>query len=307
MRKLLACIAALAALLVFPIPEAESHGKHPHARRTQKQLSVPAKKYVKPKVKRKVARPSVSVPSGPLITRDMLTREDREGVKALDIYEECMRSEDPLDHVFRFFDRAKTRVSIVGSNEGIAYELCAIDALEITRFETVADIDKAVGKTLFPIANGVIAKHDDLDEARYVASPWVHAYLVALAEDYREAIVSETGREPEKPYFTISSIVRSMDIQRRQRNSPARCVPSGGLCSSHTTGTTFDITLKNVSALRTNILAKLLQDDRHAGISYFIYERRPGPHMHVFVYPPLLRDGLRDYAERRNQAQQSPR
>ncbi|HSE35643.1 MAG TPA: DUF5715 family protein [Candidatus Paceibacterota bacterium] len=309
MRKLLALIIAMMTLLVFTASEADAREKQkPKVRKTQKHLSVPMKKYVKPKPRREVpGPPSFSEPKGPLITKEMLTRVDRAGIKNVEIYHECMRSEDPIEQVIRFFHSAKTRVSIVGSNEGIAYELCAIDAYGIERFQTVNDIDRAKGRTLFPVMNKTVAKDDDLDGGRYVASPWVHEYLVALSEDYREAMIKLTGREPEKPYFTISSIVRSMDIQRLQWNSPARCLREGGLCSSHTTGTTFDIGLANVTQLKKNTLASLLQDDRRSGVVYFNYERRPGPHFHVFVYPPALRDGLRDYAERKNQGQTRPR
>ncbi len=199
-----------------------------------------------------------------------------------------MKAEDPLAVAFHFFNKERKSRSIVGSNERIAYELCVIDALGVERFEDDGAISRAYGKTLFPIISTLIGKHEDLPDERYVASMWTREYIAALAKDMEDALRDEVGKVP-FPVFTISSIVRSMRQQKHQMNSPARCLFDGDLCSSHTTGSTFDITMKNYPPEKKKILFHLLEEDRKKGIIFFIYERRPGEHCHVFVFPPEFR------------------
>lgn len=278
----LAFLPVLALFLV--IGEAEARGKH--GRRTH-HLKPPPTKHIK-KPPRRLAPPSITVPRGPLLSKEMLTRLDREGITNHEIYLECMKAEDPLALAFHFFNKERKTRSIVGSNERIAYELCVIDALGVERFEDDQAINKAHEKTLFPINSALIGKHEGLPLARYVASPWTREYLYALAEDMEEEFKNE-GSSVSPPLFTVSSIVRSMNQQKRQMNSPARCLFDGDLCSSHTTGSTFDITMKAYSPQKKNILFRLLEEDRKKGIIAWIYERKPGEHCHIFVFPPEFR------------------
>lgn len=288
--KLIACAVAAVFALLACAGEVDARPKKPkRERRTQKPVPVPKKPIRKPQAKRFPKSPSMSAPSGRFLTREMLTREDREGLTNHDIYVECMKAPDPLDVAYRFFDKQRKSVSIVGSNERIAYELCVIDALDIERFDTVGDIVAAHGKTVFLVAHPLVAQHDLLPDERYVASSWARDYIYALAEDMRDALKDVPLVDARPPLFTISSIVRSKDVQRRQWNSPVRCLSPRMLCSSHTTGSTFDVALKGYSDGREEVLLGLLREDRANGVIFFIRESKPGPHYHVFVYPPEFR------------------
>lgn len=279
-------VLVLVPVLALFLSAGEAEARKKHERRTH-HIKPPHSKQIK-KPYRRLPPPSFSVPRGPLLTKEMLTRLDREGVTNHEIYLECMKADDPLALAFRFFDKERKSRSIVGSNERIAYELCVIDALGVERFENDSAINKAYGKTLFPVTNTLIGKHEGLPKERYVASTWTNEYLEALAKDMEDASREEMSNIS-FPMFTVSSIVRSMNQQKRQMNSPARCLFEGDLCSSHTTGSTFDITMKNYPPDKKKILFRLLDEDRKKGIIFWIYERKPGEHCHVFVFPPEFR------------------
>lgn len=273
--------------LLFSSGEAEARTKR--ERRTQQRPVTHERRAVQKHVHKKhLAPPVLSVPKIPFLTKEMLTRNDREGVTRRDVYIECMHADDPLLVAFRFFDKDRKGRSILGSNERIAYELCVIDALEVERFSNDAAIARARGKTLFPIESPLIRKHDELPLERFVASSWTRDYLTALAKDMNDELRGEASITL-LPVFTVSSIVRSMKKQQRQMNSPARCLFDGDLCSSHTTGSTFDIGLKDYPANEKKILFRLLEEDRKKGIIAWIYERNAGEHCHVFVFPPEFR------------------
>lgn len=274
-------LGAMFLLTVVPVEARKKRDRRTQHLPPAKHRVVPYKKFER--------SPSFSVPKGQLLSFEQLRREDREGVTNRDIYTECMNSKDPLSEAFRFYNKERTSVSVRGSNERLAYELCVIDALKITRFLTVEEIVQARGKTLFPITNNLIGKHEDLPLERYVASLWAKEYLDALADDMRDEIKDTINVDMSPPVFTVSSTVRDILRQREQYNSPARCRFDGDLCSSHTTGSTFDITLKNYPDWRRKILFRLLDDDRKKGIIFWIYERSH-EHCHVFVFPPEFRE-----------------
>jgi hypothetical protein len=91
--------------------------------------------------------------------------------------------------------------------------------------------------------------------------------------------------------------VRSFEIQARLvriGKSPASCdyLP---ICSTHTTGSSIDISVRLLSLKQFTWLEARLREDRKAGKILMIYEFFGG-HFHVFVIPPEYVAWYKDHA-----------
>jgi len=204
------------------------------------------------------------------------------------IYEACMSAPDPVALAVEFFRVDRVQASIPrGTPERLGYELCIIDALRLKRYVNIQDVVHAPPKDLVSINHPWIGLADDLPHERCVASPWVRDYMENLAVLLYQDLVQESGGSEVEHSFVVSSLVRPVDVQKRLWNSPARCLNESSLCSSHTTGSTFDITKKYLPRDQEALLVRRLQEDRKKGKILFILEPR-GNHYHVFVFPPEL-------------------
>ncbi len=223
-------------------------------------------------------------------------------VETWNVYNACMGSDDPLGKSAEFF-ASDRKISVLKKILGkwpldtparFASELCAVDALK--HYETLLDITSAPKDELVSVDHPWVGQNDDLvRDQRYVASPWVRDYIRQLANRTFEELRDRADGAPTLPLFVVSSLVRSKDIQRKQWNSPARCETENALCSSHTTGSTFDITLKDLSGEHNAALKKILARDRESGKISFILEPR-GNHYHIFVFPPELAARVAEFA-----------
>jgi hypothetical protein len=206
--------------------------------------------------------------------------------EALAVYHKCMNAEDVLGKAVLFLrnDRISNEVPL-GNSERLGHELCVIDVLQLKRYLTLHEVVQALPADLVPINHPWIGLSPGLPEERAVANPWVRDYLENLALLLHQELVQVS--ESFDKSFVVSSLVRPVAIQRVQWNSPARCVNESSLCSSHTTGSTFDITRKYLTTEQEKILLKQLQQDRKKGKILFILEPK-GNHYHIFVFPPEL-------------------
>ena len=83
----------------------------------------------------------------------------------------------------------------------------------------------------------------------------------------------------------VTSIIRSFEDQAyqvRRGKSPADCRYQF-LCSTHTTGSAFDLGFRDLGPEQKQWLQSKLIADQRARRIYFIVER---DHYHVFVLPP---------------------
>lgn len=206
--------------------------------------------------------------------------------EALAVYHKCMNASDPWGTAVQFLkdDRVSAEIPF-GNPERLGHELCVIDVLQLKRYVTLHEVVHASPAELVSINHPWIGLSSELPAERTVASPWVRDYLESLALTMHQDLAQVS--EPFEKSFVVSSLVRPIAIQRVQWNSPARCVNESSLCSSHTTGSTFDITRKYLAPQQEKILLRHLQEDRRKGKILFILEPH-GNHYHIFVFPPEL-------------------
>lgn len=196
-------------------------------------------------------------------------------------YKECMFPEEGrLDRAFTLNFANKDSDALAGSPAQLAYEVCLADAMGLSRYELMSDIEK--GKTaneLVELSTDGLVFSELLPSERRYARPWVKSYIETLAQDLKEHFTS--GYTP----LRVGSLVRSYSDQRRQHNSPASCATE--ICSSHTTGSAVDIALapRFIGGAERSWLTERLLADRKKGVIVLIEEHHP-PHYHVLVIPP---------------------
>jgi hypothetical protein len=139
---------------------------------------------------------------------------------------------------------------------------------------------------LVAISSPLLGFPDDVPRNRRVARSWVNEYIVSLAKDMEHYMNQEQVEHPD-PLLRIPSTVRSFDVQEqlvRARRTPASC-KYPPICSTHTTGSSVDISLRYLSGKQFRWLESRLREDRKAGKILMISEFLGG-HFHMFVIPP---------------------
>lgn len=208
--------------------------------------------------------------------------------EAIIAYDICVGGgENALRHAMDLAYEARSTSSLRGTPEKLGRETCIADVIGLTRYKTLDDIDRAViAKELVVISSPLLGFPEDVPLNRRVARPWVRDYIVSLAKDM-ERYVNEEHVEHSDPLLRIPSTVRSFDVQERlvlARRTPANC-KYPPLCSTHTTGSSVDISLRYLSGKQFAWLESRLREDRKSGKIIVISEFFGG-HFHMFVIPP---------------------
>lgn len=211
-------------------------------------------------------------------------------IEAITAYNECVSNEydDPLRHALELAYEYKEERSLKGTPEKLGRESCVADMLGLSRYETIADINNAK-KTgeLVLVDSHLVDIPDDVPMERHYARVWVRDYITSLAQDMQTYLRSRGIVSFHASVLRVPSIVRSFDVQDRLvRNgkSPANC-RFHAICSTHTTGSTIDISSRRIGIVGYTWLLGRLLEDRKNGKILIILESLGG-HFHVFVIPP---------------------
>lgn len=227
----------------------------------------------------------MSVPKG-FVPLDALTERQISAIKA---YDECINNEHehPLRHAMELAYEFKDEPSLNGTPEKLGRESCLADMFKLSRYETDADIKKAQKNELVAVSSSLIDIPADVPPLRRYARVWVRDYIITLAKDMQTYLNGRGIDTSRAPILRIPSIVRSFEVQERLvRNgkSPANC-RFHAICSTHTTGSTVDISVLHLGTIEYSWLLHRLLEDRKDGKILVIFEARGG-HFHVFVIPP---------------------
>lgn len=282
MNSLFRFVSALVVVLFFFAPNTSEakQKKHPKTKHSYVGHVLKNKKVVAERKRRlHFARPRIVIPK-----RTLSNRQNA----AIIAYDVCVSGGDnALRHAMDLAYEAKDDFSLKGTPEKLGRETCLADVIGLTHYKTVADIDRAVlTKELVAVTSPLLAYPADTPLNRRVARPWVNDYIVLLAKDM-ERFVNEQHVEHSDPLLRIPSTVRSFDVQDRlvrMGKSPANCVYLP-ICSTHTTGSSIDISVRFLSSKQFTWLEARLREDRKSGKILMIYEFFGG-HFHMFVIPP---------------------
>lgn len=160
-------------------------------------------------------------------------------------------------------------------------ETCLVGIFGLPRFITHSDVAAA-------LRENVLVRLDDVSGVRAKRSatpygyPWVRDYLVRLVADLRQDLSNPRAG------FLLGSGVRSQDEHQdlvRRRISPADC-NFDQLCSTHTRGVAFDISM---NGMQRNVKAWLLQrlkKERDIQNSIMVTLEEKSNCFHVVVLPP---------------------
>ena len=227
------------------------------------------------------ARPHAFVPDPGM----SLSARQNEAIKA---YNACVSGgADPLRHAMDLAYARKDTFLLKGTPEQLGSEICLADVIGLSRYKTIDDINKAtLSGELVSVDSPLLAFPPELPLDRRFARPWVREYILSVARDLESYLKAEHAAY-ELPLLRIPSVVRSFDVQNnlvRSGRSPAGC-GSLPICSTHTTGSTIDISVRFLSLKEFVWLEHRLREDRKAGKIIMIYEVFGG-HFHMFVVPP---------------------
>jgi hypothetical protein len=200
----------------------------------------------------------------------------------------CVSGRDnALRHAMDLAYEARDNSSLKGTPETMGRETCLAHVIGLTHYEYSWQIRQAVAVgELIAVTSPLFAFPKDTPLDRRLARPWVNDYIVSLAKDM-ERFVNEQQVEHSDPLLRIPSTVRTFDVQDRlvrMGRSPADCkYPQ--ICSTHTTGSAIDISVRFLSPEQFAWLEARLRTDRRFGKILMIYEKRGG-HFHMLVIPP---------------------
>ena len=166
-----------------------------------------------------------------------------------------------------------------GTPAKLGTEICLASADGLPTYKSMVGIGQdIVFKKLVRVSGMGIVFPQDLPNQRQYASPWVAAYLTAAGKSFWEA---------HKKPLRITSLVRTTSIQKklaRQGATPVDC-KTPARCGTHTSGASFDISMKELSKDEDTWIMNKLSADMRAGKLLFITERH-GKHFHVFMPKP---------------------
>lgn len=158
-------------------------------------------------------------------------------------------------------------------HDSVKLENETADAMEIPRFYTQAELDKAV-------YSGKLAAI--YDHTYYIVAPKLpinRRYALPATVRFLDRLSLEYFRETHRPLM-IDSAIRPATVQRSLTHWNRSAAPAYGVYpSSHERGTTFDLSLKMTSEQRRWLLIRLLYY-RALGRVLVIQERSC---LHIFV------------------------
>jgi hypothetical protein len=275
----------------------------------------------------KTPRKPPNIGPGTGTTKDPLTQKQRQ---AMDTYNECMAAgeRDGIEEVVRRAQAAYGKKGPYGSPEKHGHETCIIDAFGIKRYQKVSDIPPAVPTELISmkdhyrptcepqnIASGAqppvvvfcVTEKDIPFERQFIRS-WVIEYWQERAQKIEEFLRTKKSRlSPrylkKEIVLRISSGLRPIDVQQAIVERTDKDLNANGsfadcrlkeLCSTHTSGSTFDLSLIDMDPNVRFWLMRQLEEDRKAGAAFGIIEgasdrsgNRYFGHLHILVVPPL--------------------
>lgn len=177
--------------------------------------------------------------------------------------------------------------SLRGSLQARARENAAADKHGLERYANFAamreaqlrgDIRQVVGNDVVAIADE-LGEHDQARAGFYAyARPWVLLFLTDLSGDaYR----------PAGAKLQVTSLVRTVEYQRALRGASPNAArgKSRARLSSHLTGSTVDISTKDMSPSVKNWLRAKLLDLERRGLVQATEEKRGSMCFHVMVFP----------------------
>ncbi len=275
-------------------------GNQWHCQKPIKKKAQVKKNSTKPKPASHRRSPSATPDAEPSTNTAHLTSKQEAMREA---YTECISwatPENPTQEVvqFVFAEQLRREQSLLGSLwkrfrgsvEHHGHEVCLTRAYGLRVFRSKSDIVSAQDKQLTWLDVPHVEVPDDdipIDRRgvhRFVR-PWVRVYIESLALDFHVSNNHGGDNGAEEVKLRVTSMTRSAELQNqlvRQRLSPADCRYEF-LCSSHTSGSSFDIGLKGVSRTARAWLQDRLVEDQKARKIFFIIENS---HYHVFVLPP---------------------
>ena len=165
--------------------------------------------------------------------------------------------------------------------KSLAYENTVADYLKLPRFQNLKEIIEAQsGLSQVPSDTENFYVDSHVDPNRRYLQRWTYQYLVNLAADWKK----EEIPTKDYPKLKITSLVRDLEYQLHRVRSAAKC-KKPETCSTHLTGATFDISIRNMSKAQHRWMYQRLKGDRNLGMINAIHEPRNGC-FHVFVIPP---------------------
>lgn len=211
-------------------------------------------------------------------------------IEAINAYNQCVNNEDddPVRYAMKLAYEYKDEPSLKGTPVKLGRESCLADMFHLSRYETIDDIGKAIKrKELVLVDPPFVEIPDDIPIERRFARVWVKDYITSLAHDMEIYMRSRGIVALQTHVLRVPSIVRSFDVQDRlvrSGRSPANC-NFRAICSTHTTGSTIDISTRRIGIIGYTWLLERLLQDRKDGKILVILESLGG-HFHVFVIPP---------------------
>ena len=167
-----------------------------------------------------------------------------------------------------------------GSYESRVYEnTIATVFMGLGRFQTQQDVERAIrtGELVLLPRNRYVVWHPKLDTSRAYCRPYSAQWVESLGEDFY--------RKFGKP-ITVSSAVRPIEYQIRlaRGGSTVNAAPADGLgASTHPTGSTIDVSYKDLSKREVAWLAGYLSAANQRGETHAIEETRGSRCFHFLV------------------------
>lgn len=257
-----------------------AEGPNKQAHKTKEKITLREKQKTPARVPKR-ATPEMREPAEPPLHQSRLTRKQRD---IQDAFNECMSystEKDPVGGVIEFvfqkqFEReddsffARLGNLWKGSPEHLGHEVCLGMAFGLKGFEDRTEVNRVRGKKLLSFES----PHVEVVGTEPLARAWVRDYLIELASTI------DHGAK-----LRVTDLVRTKKEQQSYVHrglSPADC-KYNFLCSTHTTGSSVDLGLRNATAEQIDRLKERLVEDQRKKKIYFI---RENSHYHVFVLPP---------------------
>lgn len=302
MKHVACAIVALFAMLLFGgahaattaeyTPVSSQCKKNSKQKQCKKALPIVTKKALLHKISR-VVPPALLLSHGPISGRFSMKQESMR-----EAFDECIRHVTdvaPTANVvdFVFLQQSERELggfgawlkSLRGSPDHHGQEVCLARAFGLRGFKNLAEITGEAGKLLVEIDSPFVeVVGNEIPPDRRLTRPWVRDYMAVLARDMHQYFLQHGSASVDAPQLRVTSMIRSYEDQAKQvrsGRSPADC-RYHFLCSTHTSGSSLDIGLKDVAKTQRAWLEARLVADQKAHKIFFIIERS---HYHVFVLP----------------------
>lgn len=241
--------------------------------------------------------PPVADPSRVPLGAKLLLSSKQEAIR--DAFSECIRHVTEtnrtgavVDFVFREQTAREENglrafwSALRGSTAHHGHEVCLARTFRLRGYRDLADIRREAGGQLVEISSPyveVVSK--EIPPDRRFTRPWVRDYIAGLAHDMHQHFALEEQAGEHFVPLRVTSMIRSFEDQAKEVRrglSPADC-RYAFLCSTHTSGSSLDLGLKDIGQQKRAWLEARLIADQQKHKILFIIERS---HYHVFVLPP---------------------